>query len=77
MRLIDHLYIENNNSYLYQFVFFENVETKTIEEFLSVFDNDHLARGTWLSLSKRLMKEIKSSEKVNSRYHSKKIEKKR
>ena len=69
LRVIDQLYIENHNySYLYQYVLFSNVETKSIEEFLSIFDNDNLTRGTWLSLSKRLINDI---EKVDYRYHSK------
>ena len=75
LNLIDRLYIKNNEfSKLYEFVFFSNVGSEAIEEFLSIFNFDDLTTGAWLSIAKRIHCEVKRNEKqLESRRYSREI----
>lgn len=55
LEFINQLYMKDNKySYLYEHVFFENVEGNSMKKFLKIFDVNDMTKQTWLSLSKRL-----------------------
>lgn len=72
LSLINHL-LSKSSSYstLYEHVHFTNVSDEAMKEFLSSFSIDLMTQGTWISISKRLIKEesfqFSESEK-ESRY---------
>ena len=43
---------------LFEFVLFENLSEKNIENFISVFDIEHITKGTWHSICNRLQHPI-------------------
>lgn len=69
LNFINELYKKNRHfAFLYEYVYFTNIETKTMEEFLSIFDDNDLTRGSWKSISKRLICEKQTNMK--ERYKS-------
>lgn len=59
LEVINQLYLKNKNySNLYEFVDFENVELKSMKEFIQIFDMNDMTKPTWSSLSFRLGHEI-------------------
>ena len=51
-------------SVLYEFVYFVNVSTNMIKEFISIYNEEHINNGIWLKLCERLEKEIKNEQKT-------------
>lgn len=75
LNFINELYKKNRNfAFLYEYVYFTNIEAKTMEEFLSIFDDNDLTRGTWKSISKRLICEIEKQTNLKERYKASKFE---
>ena len=63
---INELYTrDRNHNFLYEYVIYSNIETKTMKEFIAIFDDNDLTRGSWKSISKRLMHEIQLNEETN------------
>ena len=55
LTFVNQLYSSDSKySILYEYVSFENVEGESIDQFLEIFNINHLTDGTWKSLSKRL-----------------------
>lgn len=78
VEFINNFYSEKNNeiSFLYNFVLFENVESKTVEDFLNIFDYNDLTKEIWNSISNRLKQPINKTNKENhsTRYEKQKQE---
>ena len=49
-------------NFLFEFVLFENLSEKNIENFISVFDIEHITSGTWHSICNRLQQPIMKKE---------------
>ena len=72
LNFINKIYSENKEfSKLYEFVLFENVESETIDEFLSVFNFNDITAGSWIS--KRLHKEVEKNYNINELRYRRKI----
>lgn len=55
VNFINHLYFSDSKySKLYDFVLFENVGTKAIEEFLNIYDINDMTNEIWAAISRRL-----------------------
>ncbi|OHS97925.1 hypothetical protein TRFO_35762 [Tritrichomonas foetus] len=54
---------------LFEFLEFSNLKVKKIQSFLEILNIDSLTNELWLSLSKRLLLEVKKLEVNNERYH--------
>lgn len=69
LKIINEFYQRSHKySILYESVYFCNVEIKTIEEFISIFDIDDLNASTWHSICERLKEGIKNDVNRNQRY---------
>lgn len=71
LKFINELYKESSEySIFYEYVYFSNVESNTIEEFINVFDVNDLNQSIWISISNRLKEEInkKTNKDNNKRY---------
>lgn len=75
LRFVNKIYIQKNDaSYLYETVKFENVDRKSIFEFVSIFDLNDLNNGMWKNITKLLCENItKKDDRKQNRYKSKKI----
>lgn len=55
VNFINHLYFSDSKySKLYDFVLFENVGTKAIDEFLNIYDINDMTNEIWAAISRRL-----------------------
>lgn len=71
LSFINKLYSKSrHNSNFYEYVYFTNVSSQVMAEFISLIDIDSMTYGTWNSLSKRLIEEIKTKteEEKSCRY---------
>ena len=75
LNFINELYsISNEYSTLYEYVYFELVETHAIEEFLASFDINDITSSIWTSISRRLRNPLngpKINENDQKRYKNK------
>lgn len=62
--------IKTNKEYsnLFEYVYFKNLSTESINEFLNSFDTEYLTVGLWNAISIRLKEELKNKECDTSRY---------
>ncbi|KAK8842111.1 hypothetical protein M9Y10_026338 [Tritrichomonas musculus] len=58
-------------SKLYEYVYFSNVEEKTMKEFLSRFNPEYMTGGVWQALSSRLIESVTTKNRQNSKRYSK------
>lgn len=68
---INKLYSKNvNYSILYETVLFENVSTKAMQEFTTIFDNDDMTKEIWNRLIEKLLKDTKNEDQtvIKNRY---------
>lgn len=69
LQFINELYNElSEYSILYEYVYFSNVKSSSIEEFINIFDINDLNISTWYSISKRLIEEINNKNKYKNKY---------
>lgn len=69
LHFINSLYLKDKKySILYSYVIFQNVELKTMNEFVDIFDINDINSYTWNSISQRLLQEIKINLTNNKRY---------
>lgn len=65
LKFINDVYTKSSTfSVLYEFVYFVNVSTNMIKEFISIYNEEHINNGIWLKLCERLEKEIKNEQKT-------------
>lgn len=68
LNFINNLYTKNSSySILYETVYFENVLTKSIKEFISFYDINDITGSTWNRLSNRLSIEIKNNGQLHQK----------
>ena len=64
LKFVNFFYSQNSRySVLYELVYFENVSSDTIKEFLQNYDINDMSGEIWNRLSKRLEQEIKQNQK--------------
>lgn len=69
LQFINELYNElSEYSILYEYVYFSNVKSSSIEEFINIFDINDLNISTWYSISKSLIEEINNKNKYKNKY---------
>lgn len=74
LHLINSLYAKDKKySNLYGHVLFQNVEPKMIEEFIELYDINDINYHVWISLSKRLTKNISNNKKHHKNRYKKQI----
>lgn len=78
LQFINQLYIDNENqeiSLLYNFIQFKNLDQKSIESFIEIFDYNDISKEIWDNLSNRLIQPIKESNDDfnSSRYKTKSL----
>ncbi|KAK8842136.1 hypothetical protein M9Y10_026363 [Tritrichomonas musculus] len=62
LRIVNKLYTKDvNYSILYETVFFENVSSEAMKEFVSIFDINELTVSIWRRLADRLVRDTKTS----------------
>ena len=67
LKFINQLYVEDIEfAELYEYVFFSNVESESLDEFLSIFNYSDLTAGTWHSIFKHFRN--KQNETITKRY---------
>lgn len=75
LSIVNHLYSKNKKySILYEYVYFTNVEPKSISEFVHLFDLNDLTVEMWKSLSNRLCQKVEINESApETRYNKKQV----
>lgn len=74
LEFVNELYkLDTKYSILYDEILFENVSSKTIQEFIQIFDTEKMSQMTWIHLCDRLKIEIQVAQRVSqlSRYDKK------
>lgn len=69
LKFVNKLYSKNSiYSSLYEFVFFENVESTSVKEFIDIFEIDDISKSIWLKLCLRLQEKVEVKSKETNRY---------
>lgn len=63
LRVLNELYLNNQKcSILYENVYFRNVSSEAIKEFICIFDINDITTSTWMNITGRLSEDIKSNK---------------
>lgn len=78
LRIVNKLYARDPKfARFYGFVIFKNVEREALDEFLTIFDTDHMTAGAWRSLSERLIGYENEEKEINERRYKNQSPKKK
>lgn len=71
LQFVDQLYSENSKySNLFEYILFKNVQSTTINEFIDIYNIEHINTFTWKSLTERLKQEFINIEYISDRYEN-------
>ena len=66
LRFINKLYSKDSRYFvLYEYVYFFNVSSECIKEFIDIYDIDCITKDTWLKICQRLMQNVQPNEQIS------------
>lgn len=66
LRFINKLYSKDSRYFvLYEYVYFFNVSTESIKEFIDIYDIDYITKDTWLKICQRLIQKVQTNEQLS------------